>query len=101
MFYKPLCKFASRSKLLGRPVYVVAGKRTPIGSFGGKLSKIPAIELGAHAIKATLASINLPGSEVDEAILGAAMQAGMGPGPARLAALKGGRIYSFIILLNI
>lgn len=90
MFYKPVFNFASRSKLLGRPVYVVAGKRTPIGSFGGKLSKIPSIELGGHAIKACLSSINLPGTEIDEAILGVAMQAGAGPGPARLAALKGG-----------
>jgi len=101
MFYKPVFNFASRSKLLGRPVYVVAGKRTPIGSFGGKLSKIPSIELGGHAIKACLSSINLPGTEIDEAILGVAMQAGAGPGPARLAALKGGMINVFEWFLRI
>lgn len=90
MYFKPLCNFSSRSKLLGRPVYIVAGKRTPIGQFGGKLSKIPAVELGGHAIKAVLESIKLAGNQVDECLLGHAMQAGCGPGPARLAALKGG-----------
>jgi acetyl-CoA C-acetyltransferase len=75
---------------LGRPVYIVAGKRTPIGAFNGKLSKIPACELGALAIKSVLESIKLPGSEVDECLLGSAMQAGLGPGPARIAALHGG-----------
>lgn len=90
MYFKPLSNFGSRSKLLGRPAYIVAGKRTPIGQFGGKLSKIPAVELGAHAIRSVLASINLPGNEVDECLLGHAMQAGCGPGPARIAALKGG-----------
>ena len=90
MFFKPLHHFSTRSKLLGRPVYIVAGKRTPIGSFMGKLSRIPATELGAIAIRAALESIKLPGTEVDECILGSAMQAGLGPGPARIAALKGG-----------
>ena len=90
MFFKPLRQFSTRTKLLGRPVYIVGGKRTPIGAFLGKLSKVPATQLGAIAIKGLLDSLNLPGNEVDECILGSAMQAGLGPGPARIAALKGG-----------
>lgn len=90
MFYKPVFKFASRSKLLGKPAYIVAGKRTPIGAFLGKLSRVPATQLGAIAIRGALESINLNGKDVDECLLGAAMQAGHGPGPARIAALHGG-----------
>lgn len=51
-------------------VYIVAAKRTPIGSFLGKLSKIKGPELGSIAIKSALASINMESSEVDEVILG-------------------------------
>lgn len=98
MFYKPVFKFASRSKLLGKPAYIVAGKRTPIGAFLGKLSRVPATQLGAIAIKAALDSINLNGKDVDECLLGAAMQAGHGPGPARIAALHGGKAFPLKIL---
>jgi len=38
----------------GKPTYIVAGKRTPIGTFLGKLSKYKAPELGSHAIKGAL-----------------------------------------------
>ena len=51
--------FATSKFSIGKPTYIVAGKRTPIGSFLGKLSKIPATELGSIAIKAALASIKL------------------------------------------
>ncbi len=70
--------------------YLVAGKRTPIGSFNGKLSKVNAPLLTAACIKAALESIKLPGSEVDEVLVGSVIQAGQGQNPARQACLIGG-----------
>lgn len=60
------------------PVYIVAGKRTPIGSFLGKLSKIKATELGSIAIKGALSSANIDAKHVDEVILGNVCPAGLG-----------------------
>ncbi len=48
-----------------RSVYIVAAKRTPIGSFLGKLSNFNAPQLGGFAIKGALESINLNPKEVD------------------------------------
>ncbi len=64
-------------------VYIVSAKRTAIGSFLGKLSKLRAPELGAIAIRSALASISLNSSHVDEVILGNVCQAGVGQNPAR------------------
>lgn len=71
-------------------VYIVAAKRTPLGSFGGSLSSVPATDLGAHLVKALLAENNLNGSEIDEVFIGQVVQANAGQAPARQAALKGG-----------
>lgn len=71
-------------------VYIVAAKRTPIGSFLGKISHMQAPELGGVAIKGALDDIKLNPSEVDEVILGNVLSAGLGQAPARQAALKGG-----------
>jgi acetyl-CoA C-acetyltransferase len=57
-------------------VYVVAGKRTPIGSFLGKLSKFKATELSSLATEGALKSINLDPSHIDEVILGNVIAAG-------------------------
>ena len=73
-----------------QPTYLVAGKRTPVGSLNGKLSKVRAPLLTASCIKAALESIKLSGSEVEEVVVGSVIQAGTGPNPARIAALKGG-----------
>jgi acetyl-CoA C-acetyltransferase len=59
-------KFAfSSSKSIGNAVYIVAAKRTPIGSFLGKLSGFSAPELGGFAIKGAIESIKLNAKEVD------------------------------------
>lgn len=81
-------KFAFSS--LGRDVYIVAAKRTPIGTFSGKLANFQAPELGGFAIKGALDSIKLNPKEVDEVILGNVLSAGIGQAPARQASLKGG-----------
>lgn len=49
-----LSKVAKYSFSSQNPVYIVAGKRTPIGTFLGKLSNIKATELGSIAIKGAL-----------------------------------------------
>lgn len=85
--------FKSANKFSSRPfqtTYLVAGKRTPIGAFNGQLSKIRAPELTAACVKAALQSINLPGTEVDEVLIGSVIQAGQGQNPARQACLIGG-----------
>lgn len=80
----------STSKNFGRSVYIVAAKRTCIGSFNSKLSSFGAIELGGHAIRGALESINLDPKEVDEVVLGNVLGAGLGQAPARQASLRGG-----------
>ncbi|MDC1320848.1 thiolase family protein [Flavobacteriaceae bacterium] len=71
-------------------VVIVSAVRTPIGSFLGSLSKVPAPELGAIAIKGALDKINLDPKEVNEVLMGHVVQAGVGQAPARQAALKAG-----------
>ena len=93
--FKAVSKFGSKANF-GKPVYIVAAKRTPIGAFMGKLSKIKAPELGSIAIKEALASVNVPGTAVDEVILGNVCQAGIGQAPARQAALGAGNLFFFI-----
>lgn len=89
MFSSPFFKFATK-KSFGKPAYIVAAKRTPIGSYLGKLSKFSAVELGGLAINAAITSIQLDPKKIDEILLGNVLQAGQGQAPARQAALKGG-----------
>ncbi len=77
-------------KLDARDAVIVASARTPIGKFGGSLAAIPAPELGAHAIRATVERSGLEGGRVDEVIMGNVIGAGLGQAPARQAALKAG-----------
>lgn len=71
-------------------VYIVAAKRTPIGSFGGALQSVPAPALGAVAIKAALEQAGITPELVDEVIMGHVLQAGLGQNTARQAALAAG-----------
>ena len=73
-----------------KKVVVVAAKRTPIGSFMGALSTIPATQLGSLAIKAALESAKVDVDQVDEVYMGHVLQAGTGQSPARQAALGAG-----------
>ncbi|MBI2233465.1 MAG: acetyl-CoA C-acetyltransferase [Micavibrio aeruginosavorus] len=72
------------------PVVIVAARRTPIGTFGGGLSGIPAHDLGSRAIKAVLADCNVSVGDVDEVIMGQILTAGAGQNPARQAAMAAG-----------
>ena len=71
-------------------IVIASAARTPVGSFNGALSGLPAHELGALAIKAALQRANLEAAEVNEVILGQVLQAGAGQGPARQASIKAG-----------
>lgn len=71
-------------------VVIVSAVRTPIGSFLGKLSSIPAPKLGAVAIEGALRKINLDPAKVDEVLMGHVVQAGSGQAPARQAAIFAG-----------
>ena len=71
-------------------VVIVAALRTPVGKFGGTLAKIPAVELGAHIIKALLAKTGLKGEQISEVLMGQVLTAGAGQNPARQAAIKAG-----------
>ncbi|GCD79250.1 acetyl-CoA C-acyltransferase [Schleiferia thermophila] len=71
-------------------VVIVSAVRTPIGSFGGSLSHVPAPELGAVAIRGALSKIQLDPKLVDEVLMGCVLQANLGQAPARQAAIKAG-----------
>ena len=75
---------------MGKRVAIVSAVRTPIGSFMGALSTVPAPQLGAIAIKGAIDKINLDVNLVDEVLMGNVVQAGVGQAPARQAALLAG-----------
>ena len=69
---------------------IVAGARTPIGKFGGAFKDVPAVSLGATAIRAALTRAGVEGKEVDYVIMGHVLQAGAGQITARQAAIEAG-----------
>ena len=73
-----------------KEVVIVSVARTPIGSFLGTLSTIPAPKLGAVAIKGALEKINLKPELVEEVFMGNVVSAGLGQAPARQAAIFAG-----------
>jgi acetyl-CoA C-acetyltransferase len=68
-----------------QPVYIVLGKRTPIGAYLGTLSSLPAAQLGARAIQAVVTETGLSPEAVDEVLMGCVLSAGQGQAPARQA----------------
>lgn len=75
---------------MSKEVVIVSAARTPIGSFLGGLSSIPAPKLGAVAIKGALEKANISPEMVDEVLMGNVVQAGTGQAPARQAAIFAG-----------
>jgi acetyl-CoA C-acetyltransferase len=71
-------------------VFIVAAARTPIGSFQGALSSVPAPKLGATAIRAALERAQLAPEHVDEVFMGNVLSSGLGQAPARQAAIYAG-----------
>ena len=70
--------------------YILAGARTPNGSFMGSLSSVNAPSLGAAAIKGVLQKGEVSSDEVEEVLMGNVVQAGVGQAPARQAAIFAG-----------
>jgi len=73
-----------------KEVFIVSAVRTPMGSFMGSLSTVPATKLGAIAVKGALDKINLDPKKVQEIYMGNVLQAGEGQAPARQVALGAG-----------
>ena len=69
---------------------IVSAARTPVGSFNGALSALPAHELGRVAIQAAVERAGVALADVDEVIMGQVLQAAAGQGPARQAAVNAG-----------
>src|SRR5947207_16009684 len=75
---------------MSEEIYILGAARTPIGKMMGSLATIPAIELGATAIRAALQRSHVDASAVDEVIMGQVVQAGVGQAPARQASIAAG-----------
>ena len=73
-----------------KEVFIVSAVRTPMGSFMGSLSTVPATKLGSTAVKGALDKINLDPKNVQEIYMGNVLQAGEGQAPARQVALGAG-----------
>ncbi|MFH0373128.1 acetyl-CoA C-acetyltransferase [Streptococcus sp. A22] len=73
-----------------REAVIVAAVRTPIGSYGGSLKDISAVDLGVTAVKGALEKINLDPTLVDEVIFGNVLGAGLGQNVARQVSIKSG-----------
>jgi acetyl-CoA C-acetyltransferase len=71
-------------------IVITTALRTAVGKFNGSLAKISAAELGAHVIKALLASSGVAADQISEVILGQVLAAGAGQNPARQALIHAG-----------
>ena len=74
-------------------IVIVSAARTPVGSFNGSLSSLPASALGTIAIKAALERAGVAPADVSEVVLGHVLQAAAGQGPARQASVNAGIPY--------
>src|SRR6185437_16921794 len=68
---------------------ILSAVRTPIGKFLGGLAPLSAIELGAKATAEAVRRASVDPQQIDEAIIGNVVQAGLGQNPARQAGLRG------------
>src|SRR5687767_2230054 len=80
----------SEKRLFMHEVIVAGAVRTPIGKFGGALSRLSAADLGAAAAREAMSRAGIAPAQVDEAIFGCARQAGGGPNVARQIAYRAG-----------
>lgn len=71
-------------------VVICSPVRTAIGTYGGTLKDMPAADLGAAAVRATLERAKLTGGDIDTVVMGNVIQAGNKMNPARQAAIQGG-----------
>ena len=76
-----------------REVVIVSAVRTAIGSFGGGLKDVPAVDLGAAVIKEAINRAGIKPEIIDEVVMGNVLQAAVGPNPARQSSVKAGIPY--------
>ena len=69
---------------------IVSATRTPLGSFGGTLSKIGATDLGAHVIRQAITRAGINDKDINECIMGMVLPCGYGQNPGKIAAVKAG-----------
>ncbi|MBQ6692672.1 MAG: acetyl-CoA C-acetyltransferase, partial [Clostridia bacterium] len=75
---------------MAKEIVIAGACRTALGKFGGSLSGVPAVELGAIVIKEAINRAGIKPEDVDEVLMGNVLQAGLGQSPARQAAVKAG-----------
>ena len=73
-----------------KDIVITSAFRTPIGSYKGSLSEVPAVDLGTEVIKKCLENSKLNSKDVDMIFMGQVLQTGSGQNPARQAAMKAG-----------
>lgn len=73
-----------------RDVVIVSAARTPVGSFGGSLSKLSAIDLGIVAAKGAIERAGIKPEIIDDVLIGNILSAGLGQNPARQVAINSG-----------
>lgn len=73
-----------------RDVFIVSAVRTPVGSFNGALSRIPAVRLGSIVIDEAVKRSRVGAEEIDEVIIGNVLSTGLGQSPARQASIGAG-----------
>src|SRR6202142_3108559 len=71
-------------------VYILSAARTPIGKFGGSLASMTAADMGVVPAKAAIARAGVRPDQIEETIFGNALQAGVGPNPARQISIRSG-----------
>ena len=79
---------------MNQEIYLAGSVRTPLGSFCGTLSAVPAPVLGSTAVKAAIQRAKIPADEVEEVIFGNVLGAGLGQNVARQAAIGAGLPHS-------
>jgi acetyl-CoA C-acetyltransferase len=72
----------------GRESFIVGAVRTPNGRYGGALTELPVVQLGAYALRAVLERAGVPADAVDEVIFSNCRQAGNGPNPGRQVVMR-------------
>jgi len=73
-----------------KEVVVVSAVRTAVGTFGGSLRDLPAVELGGIVIQSAIERAGLNPEDVDEVLMGCVLQGGLGQNVARQSAIKAG-----------
>jgi acetyl-CoA C-acetyltransferase len=93
LIFTLLTPFLNPSPKKMKEVYIVAALRTPIGSFGGSLSTLTAVQLGAIAVKGAMQKINLDPKQVQEVFFGNVISSGLQQAPATQVAVAAGLGY--------